>query len=91
MKPRFTLLLMFAMVCFAGQSQAQTITNYTTTDGLVNDAVNCVTVGNNDVMWFGTQGGVSSFDGTTWTNFNTTTHPDLVNNAISAIDVADDG
>jgi len=69
---------------------AQTFTNYTTDDGLINNAVNCVAVDNMDNVWFGTQGGLSYFDGTTWVNYNQDSHPDLINNAIQAVAVDSD-
>ena len=76
-----------ALLFISGQAFAQTFTNYTTTDGLINDAVNCLTVDANDHLWFGTQEGISHFDGTIWTNYNTTTHPELIHNTITAIAV----
>ena len=81
MKNIYTLLFILA----AYMTQAQTFTNYTTDDGLVNNAVNCLWVDSNDNIWFGTQEGISHFDGTTWTNYDVVSHPDLVNNSIFAI------
>ena len=40
---------------------------YTSADGLSHNAVNCVTIGPDDVKWFGTGYGVSRFDDRTWT------------------------
>jgi len=71
--------------------QAQTFTNYTTADGLLSNNVNCVAVDASDDLWFGTQGGVSFFDGATWTSYTTTTDPGLADNNVVAIYVADDG
>ena len=71
---------------------AQTITNYTTTDGLLNDNVICVDVDASDNIWFGTQDGVSVFDGvSTWTNHTTSTDAGLVDNTIQAIYVTNSG
>ena len=70
---------------------AQTITNYTTSDGLLANNVNCVDVDANDAIWFGTQDGVSVFDGTTWISHTTATDPGLVANTIQAIYVAASG
>ncbi len=72
-------------------SYAQTFTNYTTTEGLINNSVNCLVVDGDDNLWFGTQEGISKFDGNTWTNMDVNTHPDLVHNTILAIEVDTDG
>lgn len=69
------------------QLQAQVFTNYTETDGLISDFVNCVALDANDHVWFGTRDGLSFFDGTTWTNFDQTSHPGLVDNNVLALDV----
>ncbi len=79
---KFTFLL--CALTFFG-AQAQTITNYTTADGLISDNVNCVDVDAADNVWFGTQLGVSMFDGTTWTNYESGTYPDMIDNNIQAI------
>ncbi len=65
--------------------QAQTFTNYTTNEGLLNNSVNDVHAGVNNTVWFGTQDGVSSFDGSTWNSYTTTSHQGLVHNTIQAI------
>ena len=72
-------------------SQAQTFTNYTDVDGLANNGVNCLDVAANDVMWFGTQAGVSVFDGTNWTAHNTGTDAGFVDDVITAIKVLNNG
>lgn len=71
---------------------SQTITNYTTVDGLLHDNVICVDVDASDNIWFGTQDGVSVFDGvSTWTNHTTATDAGLVDNTIQAIYVTNSG
>ncbi|MFT4762240.1 MAG: ligand-binding sensor domain-containing protein [Paraglaciecola sp.] len=87
MKNIFTILL--AIVTF--QLQAQTFTNYTVDDGLINNSVNCVAVDADDNVWFGTQNGISFFDGISWTNYDTDSHPDLVNDDIKAVAIDNDG
>ena len=89
MNLKFTQLLM-AFLFLTASIQAQILTSYTTADGLINDAANCVNVDADDNVWFGTQGGISKFDGTTWTSFDQTSHPDLVNNVIKAIFIDSD-
>lgn len=74
-----------------GVVNAQTITNYTAADGLLANNVNCVDVDANDDIWFGTQDGISVFDGATWTSHTTTTDPGLVDNTIQAIYVTASG
>ena len=46
-------------------------TTYTTDDGLVSNMVHAMTVAPDGTLWFGTVGGgVSHFDGETWTNYS---------------------
>ena len=45
-------------------------THYTAEDGLAEGAVHVIAAGPDNTVWFATQGGVSSFDGTTWTVWN---------------------
>ena len=68
-----------------------TFTNYTADDGLVNNFVNAVSTDSEDNVWFGTQEGVSRFDGTTFTNYTTDTHPELVSNTVTAVFADADG
>lgn len=63
--------------------KAQVFTNYTTTDGLLSNEVNCLAVGNGNEIWLGTQAGISKYDGTNWTGYTTT--DGLVDNIVLAI------
>ena len=81
MKYLKTFICLFIVTNLSGQ----TFTNYTTADGLVDNNVSCGTFEGNGVMWFGTQNGISKFDGTNWTNITTTTDTALVSNTITAI------
>ncbi len=83
MKKIITLLL----ACMSLQLPAQIFTNYTETDGLISNFVNCVALDTSEHVWFGTKDGLSHFDGTTWTNYDQTSHPDLVDNNVLALDV----
>ncbi len=74
-----------------GQTFAQTFTNYTSADGLLSDNVNCVDTDASDVVWFGTQNGVSVFDGTVWTDHTVTSDPGFIDNNIQAIHCAANG
>ena len=68
---------------------AQTFTNYTSTDGLLSDNVNCLDTDASNNLWFGTQNGVSMFDGATWLGY--TTADGIISNTIQAIHVALNG
>ena len=72
-------------------SIAQTFTNYTTSDGLLSNNVNCLSIDANDNIWFGTQAGVSFFDDILFTSYKTTSHPVLADNNVFAIYVSNDG
>lgn len=72
-------------------SIGQTFTNYTTSDGLIDNNVLCASVADSGVIWFGTQNGISKFDGNTWTNFDKSSHPNLIDNTIKAIQTISNG
>jgi ligand-binding sensor domain-containing protein len=72
------------------QADAQ-VTNYTESDGLVKNAVNCLDIAASDVMWFGTDSGVAVFDGLNWVNHNTSTDAGFVNDVVSVITVINNG
>lgn len=60
-------------------------TKYTTLDGLVSNMVLAIAIDMNDNLWFGTDKGVSRWDGKTWQTF--TTEDGLANDCISTIAV----
>jgi ligand-binding sensor domain-containing protein len=66
-----------------------TYTKYTIDNGLGNNIVQAVAVSPDGTLWFGTQGGVSSFDGQSWTTY--TEADGLADNWVNAIAVASDG
>ncbi|GAB5419037.1 MAG: hypothetical protein Crog4KO_05450 [Crocinitomicaceae bacterium] len=78
-------------ISLLGIVSAQTFTNYTISEGLISDNVLCLDVASSDVIWFGTQNGISVFDGTNWTEHTTSTDPGLVDNNIQAIRVMSNG
>ena len=83
------LSIVLFLITFTATSQ--TFTNYTVSDGLPHNNVNCLVEDASGNMWFGTQDGVAKFDGvSTWTIYNTTTNPGLVNNTINAIAIDSD-
>ena len=79
------------LVCSTLVSNSQTFTNYTTIDGLSHDNVTCLAADASDNIWFGTQEGVSFFDGSNWTVHTESTDAGLVHNTISAICVVANG
>ena len=81
-----SIFILISFVC-----KSQTFTNYTTADGLIDNSVNCVFVDYNDVVWFGTQNGLSSFDGTIWNSYSTATDTILVDDNIKTIAVMSNG
>ena len=60
-----------------------TYVKYTTVDGLVYNNVEAVAIDHDGVKWFGTNYGLSSFDGTNWTTY--TTEDGLGGNEVYAI------
>lgn len=82
-------ILLLTMSVIALQLNAQTITNYTTADGLLSDFVECVEVDVNDNIWFGTSIGIQKFDGANWTTY--TTADGLVNDNVKVIASASNG
>ena len=86
-----TLFTIFLSILTFGLIQAQTFTNYTDADGLINNGVNCLDVAPGDVMWFGTQAGVSVFDGNAWTTHSTSTDVGFVDDVVTALKVLSNG
>lgn len=80
----FSLLI---SLLFLININAQTITNYTTADGLMDNFVECVNVDVDDNIWFGTSVGFQKYDPSTsdWTNFDIANYPDMVSNNIKQI------
>jgi ligand-binding sensor domain-containing protein len=76
-------ILLIMLSAFALQLNAQTITNYTTADGLLSNFVECIEADVNDNIWFGTSVGVQKFDGSNWTAY--TTADGLVNDNVKVI------
>ncbi|NJK85691.1 MAG: hypothetical protein HC906_06725 [Bacteroidales bacterium] len=65
----FGVILLF---CFTISGNAQNWINYTkatTMNKLCNDTINCVVVDDENRVWFGTENGISLFDGNDWYSF----------------------
>ena len=86
---RFTILLLTTTIV-ACLPEVETIDpstivewqNYTSTNGLAGNQVNAITADSEGNLWFGTDNGVSKYDGTNFTNYRT---PDLINNYVTSI------
>jgi ligand-binding sensor domain-containing protein len=81
------LFFFFFSFLFLINSNAQTITNYTTADGLLDNFVECINVDVDDNIWFGTSVGFQKYDPSTpdWTNFDIANYPNMVSNSIKQI------
>ncbi len=81
------LFSFFLSFFFLINSNAQTITNYTTADGLLDNFVECINVDVDDNIWFGTSVGFQKYDPSTpdWTNFDIANYPNMVSNSIKQI------
>ena len=87
MKTFLTALLSILCLC----TTAQTFTTYTTANGLISNNVRDLAIDSNGDLWFGTQLGVSVFDGTMWISHNAATDTGFINNNIETIATASNG
>lgn len=87
MKTRTTL----AALAMPAMLAAQTITTFTTEDGLPSDNIRDLAIDAVGNIWLATQQGVAMFDGNTVTIHNTTSHPGLPTNDLQAVAVMADG
>jgi ligand-binding sensor domain-containing protein len=73
MKKLFTAMLCMILLIANSNSNAQTFTNYHTTDGLPDNFI-CggVAVDSNNNVWVGTVAGVAKYNNNTWTVYTTT-------------------
>jgi ligand-binding sensor domain-containing protein len=78
--PLLSLLVSLSM-------SAQSFTTYLEEDGLVSNSVNCVSTGEAENVYFGTQFGISHFDGANWTSY--AEEDGLVDNNVTAILISD--
>ena len=73
------------ILSYFNYSHSQTFTNYTIADGLIDNSVSCASIDNNGSIWFGTQNGISKFDGSNWESHTTTTDSGMIDNTITSI------
>ncbi len=88
MNKTFILLIVLFQTSYLN---AQNIINYIESDGLLSNSVNCVAVDANDNIWFGTNKGLSKFDGSNWVNYNSSNTPELIDTNIKTITIANNG
>jgi ligand-binding sensor domain-containing protein len=89
---KFTILLFVYLFLFINQANSQTFTNYTianTSTTLCNNKVNAIATDSEGNKWFGTDEGVSKFDGTNWTTYDTL--DGLASNYVRAIAIDSEG
>tara|TARA_B100000780_G_scaffold230086_1_gene169773 strand:- start:138 stop:1367 length:1230 start_codon:yes stop_codon:yes gene_type:complete len=85
----YSLLLMFFFIQI--QLHGQVIVNYTTSDGLLDNFVECLDVDAQNNIWFGTSVGLQMFDGDNWMTYNTTSYPEMVSDNIKVIRAMSNG
>jgi len=78
-------IYVLAFVLIQSLAMSQSITNYTTVDGLPDNDVTCLVHDGNGTMWFGTQKGVAAFDGVNWVTYTTESDSAIPQDAITAI------
>lgn len=82
---KFLNLLLF--IVSSVPLMGQQFTHYTESDGLVNNFVNCLSIDDNQSVWFGTNRGLAMFNGEDW--MSDTTH--LINNYVTSVYAASSG
>ena len=87
----YKLINLIVLMAWGFSLSAQTITNFTTSDGLPDNDVTCLVHDGTGVMWFGTQNGVVSYDGVSWNVYNTTTDSNFLQDAVTAIEIGSGG
>lgn len=85
---RIILVLISILTIEAG---AQTITNYTTNDGLLDNFVECIDVDINDNVWIGTSVGVQIFDGSSLAIYNVSNYPGMLSDNIKCVKATSNG
>ena len=84
-------LIILLMSIVALQIGAQTITNYTISDGLISDFVECIDVDVNDIAWVGTSVGAQMFDGSSLAVYDVVNYPGMLSDNIKVIKATSNG
>ena len=86
---KFALIVLGCATLF--QFHAQVITNYTTSEGLLDNFVECLDIDAENHLWFGTSVGLQMFNGENWVTYTTTDDPDMVSDNIKVIRAMNNG
>ena len=81
----------FYCICLSLCLNGQNIINYTTSDGLLTNFIECIDIDINDNLWIGTPIGVQMFDGSSWINYNTSTNPSMAADNIKVVSAMSNG
>ena len=81
----------FYCICLSLCLNGQNIINYTTSDGLLTNFIQCIDIDINDNLWIGTPIGVQMFDGSSWVNYNTSTNPSMAADNIKVVSAMSNG
>lgn len=84
-----TKLIFLLEILLISRISAQKWTTYNTTNGLIYNKVNVIAIDTQGNKWFGTDSGVSKFDGINWITYNTAVG--LGNNVVHAIEIDSKG
>lgn len=71
--------------------KSQVIENYTVSDGLLDNFVECIDVDINDNIWFGTSVGVQMYDGVNWITYNQASFPGMLSDNIKCVKATSNG
>jgi hypothetical protein len=85
------IIALFITCLFFVNTYSQNITNYTTTNGLLDNYVECIDIDINDNIWVGTLNGVQMYDGVNWVTYNQATFPGLLSDNIKCIKATSNG
>jgi len=77
--------LIIMSIIVVTQLGAQTITNYTTADGILDNFVECIDIDVNDSLWLGTSVGVQMFTGFSGTVYDIANYPGMLSDNIKVI------
>ncbi len=83
-------IILTLIILLAIKLNAQ-IVNYTTSDGLIDNYIECLTVDINDNIWLGSANGVQSYDGINWITYDQLNYPGMLSNNIKCITAMSNG
>lgn len=88
---RILLLTIISLMCI--HVKAQTIINYTTADGLLDNFVECIDICCGDAIWLGTSVGVqmTTQGATNWYSWDQANYPDIVSDNIKCVKATSSG